>query len=1812
MDDNNNNKLINNNDIGNNTIDSNLFSNNNYNTGSFNSIYNNNNIYSINTIDSYDSLNSNNNKEQKQIERMGWKIATQNMRDINDEIKQEFENKGELGSGVEIMVNSTITSHVYKIDRHRARMLCLYLSFKGKFKVQLIANEFCINLKKSKYLKNPKLILGTCIVPTKSTKHKEDIKELNHWLENKVSEALSKDMVSIVLRDWNAVPNSRKDRFPSGKMLMPKNSLIATVSGMRYEDYHNLILEMVKNIQYKIEDTDISAKSDHFMVEIAIDVTQWIDNKQYRKNKYSKAKKKGLWRLKDATEEQWNKFESAVDNWKSLKNTIISAGNQELPKAKEPKNKVNLCNNGHKDFWLLSLLSRIHRIDRIITSFLEQEVELQIRWVENIRDMWKALKKIIKNDMLKSCSEKIKDISQNYNGTYYHLKGNEEKIWVPILPGFSIFINIKSNIYQLSIGVSEEKKILFSWINFGGNANNLKISISNLLGFHINGIVRILTSAVYQKYPHLYPNFQPIFKAQQVTEKTIKVVHNIYVLRKELDNNSETLIREGLLITTEKAKYVNYEDFMTNYIVKKKTENENNNSDHEESMMDYINKIIDETKLGSPILVSTKQFLFLVLQQSCNYCAKRLRKELDNNSETLIREGLLITTEKAKYVNYEDFMTNYIVKKKTENENNNSDHEESMMDYINKIIDETKLGSPILVSTKQFLFLVLQQSCNYCGETCFNYKKPKVSIIGFSVTISILYQSCEILNEFTNESMDINFNACVATSGLIGGVNRRLLQMVLACLGITSQICKATYFRYQKLNFGKVIEGAETSADIVLQKVIEHHKIQNKKIISVSFDCSWSHVRNAQQASGKIIYNRRDIEDKNGNERIIRKGNFDSSSRQMEHAILIALIGKLTSILEEHDILLNITIDRDLDSNKTLGNIGIVNQIFADLKHLTKNIRKNLKKYIKWQEFEQHIMTYFSACIYAAGFKKTNNENCNLQEKDIRYIQTKGLLQHLCGNHNICWLEICWIKKNPEIQLREPILKTYSNFERNEFKKMLESIFKLPFGQGIGTTIRTSQNEAFNRVKLIYTSKLIDYHFSYQTRHALAILHNNEGICELVNIVRQACNSPLSSQDLLNITKIEKERDQERVKNIGRIEKRNTERVLALQNLRDDLDSFDWNQELVTYGKKTQEQIDFSSFQLLFSIYIPDFNEITKCIGCHAFPKITARGLCRVCRFYIDNGLKNQIIDKNYKLKNEVSENIDLESKCKFALERIFQFSKFRNGQKTVIESFIQNQDTFVLKQTGGGKSLCYALASIIVTGIIVVFSPLKALVNDQVSELIKVGIPCCGLYASIAQSVHYQKKVFQEIASGLIRVIITTPEKFKFNIGFQKMLERIGNSKGIRFVIDEAHCILDQEHFRDSWNYLCNLKKNFPSAPILLLTATCRIIDAQEIVTRLGIDYQQISLVRDIYDILKIIDEIETGKCIVYCLTIKGCEDLLTNLQNKVSKEITIYHSELSVKEKSNTISLWKLGKVQIIIATNVFGMGINESGVRVVIHVGFPMSIGNLIQESGRAGRDRLPAKAIIFFNKKDIKTVMGIYTGGYEISISTNKEQITLDRLKYLSDAKKKIREVMFYCSTIYRYMEKILAVVDEITKTEQSQAKDIKERFGSLPIYQEKFVRKLKSKEDALLLLDDLILRRIVEEDIILNRSSTGQTYSCSIFIFGLAENALEKAKNESWNYLINKRFGSLPIYQEKFVRKLKSKEDALLLLDDLILRRIVEEDIILNRSSTGQTYSCSIFIFGLAENALEKAKNESWNYLINSKNITLEILRKIKI
>ncbi|CAJ0758063.1 7662_t:CDS:2, partial [Entrophospora sp. SA101] len=226
----------------------------------------------------------------------------------------------------------------------------------------------------------------------------------------------------------------------------------------------------------------------------------------------------------------------------------------------------------------------------------------------------------------------------------------------------------------------------------------------------------------------------------------------------------------------------------------------------------------------------------------------------------------------------------------------------------------------------------------------------------------------------------------------------------------------------------------------------------------------------------------------------------------------------------------------------------------------------------------------------------------------------------------------------------------------------------------------------FNRIKLVYTSKLIDYPVSYQTRHTLAILHNNEGICEMVSIVRQACMAPLSPQNLFNIAKIEEGRDKQWIRNLNQITKRNSERALELQSLRVDLNFFDWDQELVSYGRKAQEQINSNIFHPSFASHITDFDETTKCLACHSFPKCTARGdpmpeVCMVCDNCVRRMADNPSFVNVKSNMQKMLEVIDAISKVKqqFGHLPVYQ-EKFPRILKTKEDAFLLLDDLVLLE----------------------------------------------------------------------------------------------------------------------------------------------------------------------------------------------------------------------------------------------------------------------------------------------------------------------------------------------------------------------------------------------------------------------------------------------------------------------------------------------------------------------------------------------------
>ena len=179
----------------------------------------------------------------------------------------------------------------------------------------------------------------------------------------------------------------------------------------------------------------------------------------------------------------------------------------------------------------------------------------------------------------------------------------------------------------------------------------------------------------------------------------------------------------------------------------------------------------------------------------------------------------------------------------------------------------------------------------------------------------------------------------------------------------------------------------------------------------------------------------------------------------------------------------------------------------------------------------------------------------------LRHVQIEGLVKHLTGDHSLCWDEVCWLKNNPDLELQEPTLITYSQKDCESFKKMLEKIFIFKKGQSLITSNRTCKNESFNRIKLNYHSKTTEFWKSFRTRHSLAVLHNNNGVLEMMNSVRNTglLNS-FSVQDIINIKKICKEREGQRQKNLQKINERNEKRAEDYEKKRMKLKGFDYDQ----------------------------------------------------------------------------------------------------------------------------------------------------------------------------------------------------------------------------------------------------------------------------------------------------------------------------------------------------------------------------------------------------------------------------------------------------------------------------------------------------------------------------------------------------------------------------------------------------------------------------------------------------------------------------
>uniref|UniRef100_A0A7C8YKK4 ATP-dependent DNA helicase n=1 Tax=Opuntia streptacantha TaxID=393608 RepID=A0A7C8YKK4_OPUST len=339
----------------------------------------------------------------------------------------------------------------------------------------------------------------------------------------------------------------------------------------------------------------------------------------------------------------------------------------------------------------------------------------------------------------------------------------------------------------------------------------------------------------------------------------------------------------------------------------------------------------------------------------------------------------------------------------------------------------------------------------------------------------------------------------------------------------------------------------------------------------------------------------------------------------------------------------------------------------------------------------------------------------------------------------------------------------------------------------------------------------------------------------------------------------------------------------------------------------------------------------------------------------------------------------------------IFGISSYRANQREIINAVMSGRDVLVIMAAGGGKSLCYQLPAILRDGVALVVSPLLSLIQDQVMGLTALGIPAYMLTSTTNKD--DEKFIYKALEKneGDLKILYVTPEKISKSKRFMSKLEKCHHGGRLSLIaIDEAHCCSQWGHdFRPDYKNLSILKTQFPNVPVIALTATAtrkvqldlmkmlhipKCVKFVSTVNRPNLFY----MVREKSSVGKtVVDEIaefikgsypdnESG--IVYCFSRKECEQVAKELRERGIKA-DYYHADMDVREREHVHMRWSNGKLQVIVGTVAFGMGINKPDVRFVIHHSLSKSMETYYQESGRAGRDGLPAECLLYYRPADV---------------------------------------------------------------------------------------------------------------------------------------------------------------------------------------------------------------------------------------------------
>ena len=358
-------------------------------------------------------------------------------------------------------------------------------------------------------------------------------------------------------------------------------------------------------------------------------------------------------------------------------------------------------------------------------------------------------------------------------------------------------------------------------------------------------------------------------------------------------------------------------------------------------------------------------------------------------------------------------------------------------------------------------------------------------------------------------------------------------------------------------------------------------------------------------------------------------------------------------------------------------------------------------------------------------------------------------------------------------------------------------------------------------------------------------------------------------------------------------------------------------------------------------------------------------------------------------------------------LNKYYGYDTFKDGQFEIINNILRKRDTFAILPTGGGKSLCYQIPAIVMEGVTVVISPLIALMKDQVDNLISNGI--LAEYINSTQKLDEIDFVMERCINGKVKLLYISPERLE-NEFFKRKLRTLKISQ---IAIDEAHCVSMWGHdFRKSYAAIAPFINSLKYRPVITaFTATATEIVKKDAIKLLGLinpykyvgSFDRDNLNINIYieeDKLEFVKDIirnsEDDAGIIYCSTRKEVDGLYYYLKD-LGYNVGKYHGGLSDKEKEYFQDEFLNENINTMIATNAFGMGIDKSNVRYVVHFTLPKNIESYYQEIGRAGRDGETAKCHLLFNRSDIRTLEYlIYT-----TVQSNRKEIEIKKLQSIID-------------------------------------------------------------------------------------------------------------------------------------------------------------------------------------------------------------------